>query len=188
MKSPSIRAGSASAAIVMSRLAPMPPKGLPVSSAAVARAKRPRARVAHQQQDAARGFQGCCGQIGARGGPCRVAERRRRDQTARVDGVDGDVRPNRRVDRGAKLRLVVGAVQPQAAREKDQRFLLRQRPKHGHGRLKGRQLAIGVEDVEFTFVLTKCGSRQRIGNAVPVRIVAKDQRLDDLTQQRAVAR
>ena len=45
VKSPSISAGSARAAMVMSRLAPMPPNGLPVSSAAVASAKRPSASV-----------------------------------------------------------------------------------------------------------------------------------------------
>ena len=45
VNNPSNRAGSASAAIVMSRLAPMPPNGLPVSSAAVASAKRPSASV-----------------------------------------------------------------------------------------------------------------------------------------------
>ena len=62
--------------------------------------------------------------------PRRVAERRRGDQAARVDRIDRDVRANRGVDRGAQLRLVVGAVQPQAAREVDQRLLLRQRPQH----------------------------------------------------------
>ena len=44
VKRPSIRAGSASAPTVISRLEPMPPNGLPVSSEAVASAKRPRAR------------------------------------------------------------------------------------------------------------------------------------------------
>ena len=59
-----------------------------------------------------------------------VAERRHRDEAARVDRVDRHVRADRGVDRGAQLRLVVGAVQPQAAGEVDQRLLLGQRPQH----------------------------------------------------------
>ena len=70
-------------------------------------------------------------------------------------GLIVDVGANRGVDRRAQLRLVVGAVQPQAAGEVDQRLLLRQRPQHRHRRLQRRQLAVGVEDVELGVVLAE---------------------------------
>ena len=86
----------------------------------------------------------------------RVAERRHRDQPARVDRVDRDVRADRRVDGRAQLRLVVDAVQPQAAGEIDERLLLGQIPQHRRRGLQRRQLAIGVEDVELGIVLAEC--------------------------------
>ena len=65
-------------------------------------------------------------------------------------------------------------------------FCSGKRPKQRHRRLQRGQLAIGVEDVELAVVLAEGGSRQRIGHAVAILIVAEDQDLDDLPQQRAV--
>ena len=97
-------------------------------------------------------------------GAWRRRAARWRHQAARVDRMDRDVRAERGVDRGAQLRLVVDAVQPQAAREVDQRLLLGQRPQHRDRRLQRRQLAIGVEDVELGVVLTE---RRCPGRACP---------------------
>ena len=112
--------------------------------------------------------------------PRRVAERSRRHEAARVDRVERDVRANRGVDRGAQLRLVVGAVEAQAAGEVDQRLLLGQRPQHRDRRLQRGQLTIGVEDVELGVVLSERRACLGMsGIAVAVLIVAEDQNLDD---------
>ena len=64
-------------------------------------------------------------------------------------GADGGV------DGGAQLRLVVDAVQPQAAGEVDQRLLLVELAEHLDGGLQRGQLAVGVEDVELAVVLAE---------------------------------
>ena len=89
VNSPSISAGSARAAMVMSRLAPMPPNGLPVSSAAVASAKRPERERAHQQEDAARRFE-------RRRREDHRHQRRRGKRRGEVHARTGDIDPGRR--------------------------------------------------------------------------------------------
>ena len=70
-----------------------------------------------------------------------------------------------------QLRLVVHAVQPQAAGEINQRFFLVQRPQHLRGGLQRRQLAVRIEDVELAIVLAEC--RAGVGGAVVVGGLAK---------------
>ena len=118
-----------------------------------------------------------------------VPERRHRHEPARVDRKDRHVRANGRVDRRAQLRLVVHAVQPQAARKVDERFFLGQIPQHRRRCLQCRQLAIRVQDVELRIVLPECRAdiRRLIRHVAGVPPLAVDQRLDDLLQRRAVA-
>jgi hypothetical protein len=88
----------------------------------------------------------------------------------------------------AQLRLVVHAVEPQAAGEIDQRLLLGQRPQHRRRRLQRRQLAVGVQDAELGIVLAEGGADVGVvGDAVAVLVVAEDQRLDDLAEDAAIA-
>ena len=120
-------------------------------------------------------------------GPRGVAERRLRDQAARVDWVQRHVGTDRGVGRRPQLRLVVDAVQPQAAREVDQRLLLRQRPQHGGRRLQRRQLAVGVQDAELRIVLAEGGADVGVvRDAVAILVVAVDQRLDHVAERAAV--
>ena len=65
-----------------------------------------------------------------------------------------------------QLRLVVDAVEPQAAGEVDQRLLLVERAQHLDGGLQRGQLAVGVEDVELAVVLAE--GRAGVGGAVVV--------------------
>ncbi len=65
---------------------------------------------------------------------------------------------NGRVDGGVELRLVIDAVEAQAAGEVDERFLLVQLAQHLGRGLQGGELAIGVEDVELAVVLAECGA------------------------------
>ena len=58
-----------------------------------------------------------------------------------------------------QLRLVIDAVEPQAAREVDQRLLLVERLQHTDRRLDGGQLPVGIEDVELAIVLPERGAR-----------------------------
>ena len=87
----------------------------------------------------------------------RVPHRRHRHKAARIDGIEGDVRPTRRIECGAQLRLVIDAVEIQAAGEVDQRFLFAQHAEHLDGGLQRGQLAVGIEEVELAAVLTKVG-------------------------------
>ena len=98
--------------------------------------------------------------------PSGAVATRPRASTGKID----DVGANRRVDRGAQLRLVVDAVQPQAAGEVDERLLLGQRPQHVDRRLQRRELPVGVEDVELGIVLSEGGADvvSRVGDAVAV--------------------
>ena len=82
-----------------------------------------------------------------------------RDQAARINGPERDTRSNGRVDGGVQLRLVINAIEAEAAGEVDERFLLVQLAQHFGGGLQGGELAIGVEDVELAVVLSKCGAR-----------------------------
>ena len=98
-----------------------------------------------------------------------------------------DVGADRGVGRRAQLRLVVDAVEPQAAGEVDQRLLLRQRAQHRRRRLQRRQLAVGVQDAELGIVLPEGGADVGVvGDAVAVLVVAEDQRLDHVAQRAAV--
>ena len=109
------------------------------------------------------------GRVASPSGGCATRPR------ASIGWMD-DVGADRRVGRRAQLRVVVGAVQPEAAGEVDQRLLLRQRPQHRHRRLQRRQLAIGVEDVELGIVLAERGARFGVvRNPVAVHVVAVDQ-------------
>jgi hypothetical protein len=102
------------------------------------------------------------------GGLRRVAERRRRDEAAGINGIDRDVRSHGRIYRGAELRLVVGAVQTQAAAEVHQRLQLRQRTKAGHRRLQRRQLPVGRKHVERVVVLAERAAEIGDGSLVAV--------------------
>ncbi len=98
------------------------------------------------------------------GDPLRgVAQRRLRHQAARVDGPERHAGADGGVDGGVQLRLVVDAVQPQAAGEVDQRFLLVELAQHLGGGLERGQLAVGVEDVELAVVLAE--GRAGVGGA-----------------------
>ena len=77
------------------------------------------------------------------------------------------IRAKRRVGGRDELRLVIGSVEPQAARKIDKRFLFVERAKHLHRCLQCSQLAIGVKNIEFVVVLTECGAS--IGGAVVTR-------------------
>ena len=59
-----------------------------------------------------------------------IAKRRLRHQATRVDRPERNARANGRVDSGLKLRLVIDAIQSQAAGEVDERLLLIQLPQH----------------------------------------------------------
>ncbi len=116
--------------------------------------------------------------------PGRVAERRGRDETSRVDGKNRHVRAQRRIRRRPQLRLVVGAVQPQTAGEVDQRLLIRQAAEHRHRRLQRRQLTIRIQDVELGIVLPerRADVGGRVGNAVAVLVVAEHHPGDHVAQ------
>ncbi len=116
-----------------------------------------------------------------------IAERRVRHKAARVDRKDRDVRTQRRVRRRSKLRLVVDAVQPQPAREVHERFLIRQRTQHAHGRLQCRQLTIGIQNRELRIVLAEGRAFfELIGNAIAVLVFAEHQGLHHFEQLRLV--
>ena len=87
----------------------------------------------------------------------RVAERRLRHQAARVYGPKGNACFDSGVDRGVKLGLVVNAVQSKATGKVNERFLFGQLAKHLGRGLQGRELAIGVEDIELAVVLAEGG-------------------------------
>ena len=112
-----------------------------------------------------------------------VAERRHRNEPARVDRKDLDVRANRGVGGGAHLRHVVGAVQTQPGREEDERLLLRQRTQHRHRRLQRRQLPVGGEDVELAVVLAECRAEVlEVELAVAVGVLAVGQHVEDVRE------
>ena len=83
----------------------------------------------------------------------RVAERSPGDQASCIDRPEGNARADGRVDRRVQLRLIVDAVQAQAAGEIDQGLLLAQLAKHLGRGLERAQLAVGVEDIELARVL-----------------------------------
>ena len=121
-----------------------------------------------------------------------VSQGRLGHQTARVDGPKRHTGADGAVDRGVELRLVVHAIQPQAAGKVDQRFLLAELPQHFGGGLQRGQLPVGVEDVELAVVLTK--RRSGVGSAGIVRDSSKslafshDHGFDDAQQPVAVIR
>ena len=89
-----------------------------------------------------------------------------------------------------QLRLVVDAVQPQAAGEVDQRLLLVQLAQHLGGGLQRGELAVRVEDVELAVVLAE--GRAGIGAAGIVDgfsvalAFADDQRFENAEQPVAI--
>ena len=86
------------------------------------------------------------------------------------------------------MRLVVDAVELQAAGEINQRLLLVERAQHFGGGLQRGQLAVGVEDVELAVVLSERGAG--IGRAGVVVFVEAlrfgDQLADRRLQQVAI--
>src|SRR5205807_7439487 len=111
-------------------------------------------------------------------------------QTAGVDRPKRHTSTDGGVDRGVELRLVVHAIQPQAAGEIDERFLLAKLPQHFGSRLQRGQLTIGIENVELTVVLPECGSRIRstgvVGGFVRSLALSHNQRFDDAQQPVAI--
>ena len=107
-------------------------------------------------------------------------------QASRIDRPHRNPRADRGVDRGMQLRLVVDAVQPQAAGEINQRLLLVQMPSIFDGGLQSRQLAIRVEDVELAVVLTEGGAGIGAagvgGRLIEALAFADDHRLDNAQQ------
>src|SRR5262249_9185234 len=85
-----------------------------------------------------------------------VSQRRKRNETARIDGIESDVGANSSIDCASQLRLIIRAVQAQPARKVDQRLLLTYRPQHVDRCLKRSKLAVVVEDIELAAVLPKC--------------------------------
>ncbi len=120
----------------------------------------------------------------------RVAERSLCDQPARVDRPKRDAGFDGCVDGGTKLGLVVNAVEAETAGEVDKRLLLVQLAEHFGRGLQGRELAVGVEDVELAVVLAKRGSC--IGTAGVVDglgrplALANDEGLEDAEQLVAI--
>jgi hypothetical protein len=88
----------------------------------------------------------------------RIPHRCRCDKTACIDGIEGDVRSSRSVQRGPQLGLVIDAVKIQSTREVNQRFLFSDQAEHVDGGLQGRELAVGIEEVELAAVLAEVGS------------------------------
>ena len=88
----------------------------------------------------------------------RVPRRRAGNQAARIDRVKRDVRPNRRVDGGAQLRLILRSGLADAAGEIDQRLLLRQRSQHLRRRFKRAQFLVGIENIELSVIRDECRS------------------------------
>ncbi len=90
------------------------------------------------------------------------------------------------VDSGVELRLVVDAVEAQAAGKVDERLLLVQLAKHFCRGLKRRELAVGVEDVELAVVLAEGGAGVGAAGVVDGLVVslafANDQRLKNAEQ------
>ena len=115
----------------------------------------------------------------------RIAERSARDQSASIDRVEHHVGANRGIDRGVQLRLIVDAVQTQAACEIDQRLLLAQRSQHADRGLQRGQLPVGIEQVELGIVLTECGAGIR-GHELVRILFLHDDRLDDFDQLVAI--
>jgi hypothetical protein len=82
-----------------------------------------------------------------------VAQGSRGHQAAGVDGVERHIGLHGGVHGGGQLRLVIAvAVARHAAGEVDQRLLFRQRAEHLGRGFESRQLAVGIEDVEFGIV------------------------------------
>ena len=97
----------------------------------------------------------------------RIAQRRAGHQPARINGPKRNAGADRRVDGGVHLRLVVDAVQPQAAGKVDQRLLLAHLAQHLRRGLQRGELAVGIEDVELAVVLPE--GRAGVGAAGVVR-------------------
>jgi hypothetical protein len=81
------------------------------------------------------------------------------------------------------LRLVVRAVETDAARKVEERLLLRKRTQHRDRRLQRRELAIGVEDVELGVVLAESAPFRMVRDTVVVLVVTVDQYLNDFPQR-----
>ena len=120
----------------------------------------------------------------------RVAQRRLGHQAARIDRPERDAGADGRVDGGVQLRLVVHAVQPQAAGEVDQRFLLVELAQHLGGGLQRGQLAVGIEDVELAVVLAEggagVGGAGVVDGVVEALVFADDHGFDDAQQPVAI--
>ena len=101
-------------------------------------------------------------------------------------GLDG------RIHRGVQLRLVVDAVQAQAAGKVNERLLLVHVPQHPGRGLQRGELAVGIEDVELAVVLPEgragvgaAGVVDAVGGALPF---ADDHGLQNAQQAIAIAR
>ncbi len=84
-----------------------------------------------------------------------VAHGRLRDQAARVHREERDSGARGRIDGGAELRVIVGAVQTKPAGEIDERLLLVELAQHLRGGLQRGKLAIGAEDGELAAALAE---------------------------------
>ena len=107
------------------------------------------------------GNDGCAGEHCVAAGRARagVASRRRRQQPARIDAVDGNVGAVRGVGRGDELRAIFLAGLRDAAGELNDRFLAGNSFEDFAQRFDGGEFPVRIENVEFRVV----GGERRAG-------------------------
>ena len=138
--------------------------------------------------------------VAARRARAGVAPRRRRQQPARIDAVNGNVRAIRGIGRGDELRAIFLAGLRDAAGELNDGFLAGNSFENFTQRLDGGELAVRIENIEFRVVggERRAGvfgdggfpirRRRRIGQLRERRFVAGHQGVDGLLEQFAIVR